>query len=43
MHFCMLDAILQRSDTRIVAVKHVTSAEEYLQDHFPGSPSSPAC
>lgn len=41
MHFCMLDAILQRSDTRIVTLKHVTSGEEYLQDHFPGFPVLP--
>lgn len=41
MHFCMLDAILERTDDRIVTVKHVTSAEEYLQDHFPGFPILP--
>lgn len=41
MHFCMLDAILERTDDRIVTVKHVTSAEEYLQDHFPGFPVLP--
>jgi 3-hydroxyacyl-[acyl-carrier-protein] dehydratase len=37
----MVDAILERSNDRIVTVKHVTSAEEYLQDHFPGFPVLP--
>ena len=37
----MLDAILERTDDRIVAIKRVSSAEEYLQDHFPGFPVLP--
>ena len=41
MHFDLLDAILEISDDRIRAVKQVSSAEEYLGDHFPGFPILP--
>jgi 3-hydroxyacyl-[acyl-carrier-protein] dehydratase len=35
MHFALIDTVLECSPTRVVAVKQVTLAEEYLQDHFP--------
>lgn len=35
MRFDLIDAVLERSPGAIVAVKQVTSAEEYLHDHFP--------
>src|SRR5436853_5965564 len=38
MKFNLLDKILELSDTRIVATKHVSLAEEYLADHFPSFP-----
>lgn len=41
MHFCLVDAVLEQSDDRIVTVKQVTAAEEYLQDHFPSFPVLP--
>ncbi len=41
MHFCFVDAVLEQSDDRIVTVKQVTAAEEYLQDHFPSFPVLP--
>lgn len=41
MHFCLVDRILERSDDRIVTIKQVTAAEEYLQDHFPAFPVLP--
>ena len=41
MHFNLVDRIIERSDTHIVTIKHVSSAEEYLQDHFPGFPVLP--
>lgn len=41
MHFDLVDRVLERSDTRIVTLKHVSSAEEYLQDHFPTFPVLP--
>ncbi|MBC7770987.1 MAG: beta-hydroxyacyl-ACP dehydratase [Pyrinomonadaceae bacterium] len=41
MHFNLVDAVVERSETRIVTVKQVSSAEEYLQDHFPGFPVLP--
>lgn len=41
MHFSLVDAVVERSDDRIVTLKHVSSAEEYLQDHFPGYPVLP--
>jgi 3-hydroxyacyl-[acyl-carrier-protein] dehydratase len=36
MRFELVDVILERSPHRIVTAKAVTSAEEYLADHFPG-------
>jgi 3-hydroxyacyl-[acyl-carrier-protein] dehydratase len=41
MHFNLVDRVLERSDDRIVTIKQVTSAEEYLQDHFPSFPVLP--
>ncbi len=41
MHFSLLDRILERDDTRIVTLKLVSNAEEYLQDHFPSFPVLP--
>jgi 3-hydroxyacyl-[acyl-carrier-protein] dehydratase len=41
MHFCLVDNVLEASPTRIVTLKHVSSAEEYLQDHFPTFPVLP--
>lgn len=41
MKFNLLDKIENLSDGRIVAVKHVSLAEEYLQDHFPTFPVLP--
>ncbi len=39
--FNLVDKIEHLSDERIVAVKHVTLAEEYLADHFPTFPVLP--
>src|SRR4029453_784097 len=39
--FNLLDKIESISDQRVVAVKHVTLAEEYLADHFPTFPVLP--
>lgn len=41
MHFRLVDRFLSLSDTSAVALKNVTAAEEYLQDHFPGFPVLP--
>tara|TARA_R110002072_G_scaffold42064_22_gene119243 strand:- start:142614 stop:143033 length:420 start_codon:yes stop_codon:yes gene_type:complete len=41
MHFNLIDRVLERTDTQIVTLKHVSSAEEYLQDHFPSFPVLP--
>lgn len=41
MHFSLVDAVLEQSDDRIVTIKQVTAAEEYLQDHFPSFPVLP--
>jgi 3-hydroxyacyl-[acyl-carrier-protein] dehydratase len=41
MHFDLVDRILELSDTRIVTLKQVSAAEEYLQDHFPTFPVLP--
>ena len=41
MHFNLVDAVLESETDRIVTVKQVTSAEEYLLDHFPGFPILP--
>ncbi len=41
MHFNLVDHVVEISPTRIVTLKHVSSAEEYLQDHFPTFPVLP--
>lgn len=41
MKFDLIDRVLETAPTRIVAIKHVSSAEEYLQDHFPSFPVLP--
>lgn len=41
MKFQLIDAVLEQTPDRIVAVKNLTSAEEYLQDHFPSFPVMP--
>lgn len=41
MKFHLLDAILEQTPERILAVKQVSLAEEYLGDHFPGFPVLP--
>lgn len=41
MRFELIDRVLERGPDRLVAVKNVTSAEEYLADHFPGFPVLP--
>ncbi|MEM6553010.1 MAG: beta-hydroxyacyl-ACP dehydratase [Planctomycetota bacterium] len=41
MKFELIDQVEDISDDRIVAVKAVTAAEEYLGDHFPGFPILP--
>lgn len=41
MHFCLVDAIVERSAERVVTIKQVSAAEEYLQDHFPDFPVLP--
>ncbi|MBL4699072.1 MAG: hypothetical protein JKX70_09600 [Phycisphaerales bacterium] len=41
MHFNLIDRVLERTDTQIITLKHVSSAEEYLQDHFPSFPVLP--
>lgn len=41
MRFDLVDAIIEQQPGRIETVKSVTSAEEYLGDHFPGFPVLP--
>lgn len=41
MHFRLIDRVLERSETRVVATKLVSMSEEYLQDHFPTFPVLP--
>jgi 3-hydroxyacyl-[acyl-carrier-protein] dehydratase len=41
MHFSLLDRVLERGDNHIVTLKLVSSAEEYLQDHFATFPVLP--
>ncbi|MEM1211760.1 MAG: 3-hydroxyacyl-ACP dehydratase FabZ family protein [Planctomycetota bacterium] len=41
MKFELIDRVEDISDDRIVAIKAVTAAEEYLGDHFPGFPILP--
>lgn len=41
MHFNLVDAVVEQSELRIVTIKQVSLAEEYLQDHFPDFPVLP--
>lgn len=41
MHFSLVDRVIEISPTRIVTLKQVSLAEEYLQDHFPTFPVLP--
>ncbi len=41
MHFDLVDRVLELSETRIVTLKQVSAAEEYLQDHFATFPVLP--
>jgi len=41
MRFQLVDTILEASPQRVVALKNVSAAEEYLSDHFPGFPVLP--
>jgi len=41
MRFTLVDRVIEKSAERAVAVKCVTLAEEYLQDHFPSFPVLP--
>lgn len=42
MRFCLIDRITEFEDGKsITAVKNLSLAEEYLQDHFPGFPVFP--
>ena len=41
MRFQLVDRVVERGSDRLVAVKAVTAAEEYLADHFPGFPVLP--
>ncbi len=41
MRFDLVDRVLELSESRIVTLKQVTGAEEYLQDHFPTFPVLP--
>jgi 3-hydroxyacyl-[acyl-carrier-protein] dehydratase len=41
MHFDLVDRVLELGPDRIVTLKQVSAAEEYLQDHFPTFPVLP--
>ena len=41
MKFHLIDTVLEQSPDRIVAIKQVSLAEEYLADHFPTFPVLP--
>ena len=41
MRFELIDKVVTREPQRLVALKNVTAAEEYLGDHFPGFPVLP--
>lgn len=41
MRFDLVDRVLEQSAERIVTLKNVSNAEEYLQDHFPSFPVLP--
>ena len=41
MKFQLIDQVLEATPEHVVAIKNVTSAEEYLADHFPSFPVLP--
>lgn len=41
MHFSLVDSVIEQGPARIITQKHVSNAEEYLLDHFPGYPVLP--
>jgi 3-hydroxyacyl-[acyl-carrier-protein] dehydratase len=41
MHFDLVDSVIEQSADRIVTLKLVSAAEEYLQDHFATFPVLP--
>ncbi len=41
MNFDLIDTVLEQTPDRIVAIKQVSLAEEYLADHFPTFPVLP--
>jgi 3-hydroxyacyl-[acyl-carrier-protein] dehydratase len=41
MKFVLIDHVIERTAERIVALKQVSLAEEYLADHFPAFPILP--
>ncbi len=41
MHFNLVDRVIEQAPDRIVTLKQVSAAEEYLQDHFPTFPVLP--
>ncbi len=41
MRFELIDRVLEAGPERAVAIKQISLAEEYLQDHFPGFPVLP--
>ncbi len=41
MQFLLIDDVLEQSADRILAIKQVSLAEEYLADHFPRFPVLP--
>ena len=41
MKFDLIDQVLEQDEKRIVTIKQVTLAEEYLADHFPSFPILP--
>ncbi|MEX2216242.1 MAG: 3-hydroxyacyl-ACP dehydratase FabZ family protein [Phycisphaeraceae bacterium] len=41
MRFQLIDRVIEQSAERVLAVKNVTAAEEYLADHFPTFPVLP--
>ncbi len=41
MRFDLVDSVVESSAQRVVTVKNVTAAEEYLADHFPSFPVLP--
>lgn len=41
MHFTLIDMVIESAPDRLVALKNVSLAEEYLGDHFPGFPVLP--